>query len=682
MSYLRPGILACVLVAATAAWTSATHAIVLSDFNGTGFEYTFEGFTQTLGPTQVRLADPVNGWGGAGSNFASPLDMRGVLDQYLQVDYTVQPGHGTGQLVLEFYDTADRSVKFSVPTPQSNAGVPRSFTSRSPFSDPDDGIGDFANFDYANVARYNVLGDFGSPNPFDVALDRVAFTPVAPEAYVGRAPDAAWRTQAQQRIDQLRKADLQIALTRPDGTPIEGAAVSIVQQEHAFGFGSAVVGNRLAGNPNATNAIYRQKILELFNTVTLENTLKWPALEGEFGGNFSESIALAALNWAQDNDLQARGHAIVWPGNNNLPQSAIALENDPAAQRQFVLDHVRDIAAKTQGLVKDWDVVNEPRTNRDLLERFGDTVMDEWFAQADAVNDARLFLNEFDIITGNEAYEANRLLYLQQIQGLQQRGVPLDAIGMQGHFRPNTLTDIEQVWAILDGFHDATGLPVAITEFDFETTDRQLQADYLRDFMTAVFAHEAVDEFVMWGFWESAHWRPDAALFDADWTIRPAGQAYLDLVYGQWWTDEALLSAANGSAESRVFQGDYRIEVTVDGQSRVYDVAVGPEGLRLSDVFAASLVGDYNGNGTVEQGDLDLVLNRWGAARDGWYNADGFATVAVDQEELDRVLNQWGSAVTPSFGAVVVPEPGVAMGWVVLTIIGWRGRGCAASRLS
>ena len=174
----------------------------------------------------------------------------------------------------------------------------------------------------------------------------------------------------------------------------------------------------------------------------------------------------------------------------------------------------------------------------------------------------------------------------------------------------------------------------------------------------------------------------DAALFDADWTIRPAGQAYLDLVYGQWWTDESLLSAAGGSAESRVFQGDYQIEVPIDGVSRVYDVAVGPEGLRLSDVFAASLVGDYSGNGTVEQGDLDLVLNSWGAARGDWYNADGFATVAVDQEELDRVLNQWGSAVAPSFGAVVVPEPGVAMGWVVLTIIGWRGRGCAASRLS
>ncbi len=72
----------------------------------------------------------------------------------------------------------------------------------------------------------------------------------------------------------------------------------------------------------------------------------------------------------------------------------------------------------------------------------------------------------------------------------------------------------------------------------------------------------------------------------------------------------------------------------------------------------AALAGDYTGNGAVEQGDLDLVLNHWGGPRGAWENAEGFASGAVDQEELDRVLNNWGSASGPDLsGLASIPEP-------------------------
>ncbi|MEM8782158.1 MAG: endo-1,4-beta-xylanase [Planctomycetota bacterium] len=659
--------------------TGPASAVVLADFNGTRFGYTFEGFTQTPGPTQVRLTDPIDGWGGAGIDPAATIDLRFLRDQYLEVDYTVLPGHGTDLFVLEFYDTANRSVKFNVPTPTAGVGTPRSHTVATPFGSPDDGLGDFANFDFGSIDRFQVLGQFGSPEPFDVAIDQIRFTPDAPEFYEGRDPNAAWRVEADQRIEQLRKADLRIELTRPDGTPIQNAEVRVVQQEHAFGFGSAVAGHRLVGTPSSQERIYRDVVTELFNIVTLENTLKWPALEGEFGPNFSEDIALGALQWAQDRGLDARGHALVWPGNYNLPQSILDLSNDPAAQRQAVLDHVTDLAEKTQGLVRDWDVVNEPRTNRDLLERFGEDVMDEWFAAADAVNDARLFVNEFGILTGNDLNQNNRDQHLQTIQGLQQRGAPIDALGFQSHFSTGDLTDIERVWSILDDFHQGTGLPIVITEFDVNTADEQLQADYLRDFMTAVFAHEAVNELVMWGFWENAHWRPNAALFNADWSIKPAGQAYLDLVFEAWWSDLTLATDDRGDAEARVFHGEHRVEVTVDGETRVYDVTIGPDGLTLRDVFVASLPGDFNGNGRVEQGDLNLVLNNWGRALSdpaaaGWWN--GAPEGVVDQAELNLVLNHWGASTGPDLQGLdtPIPEPAAALGLATALSLGSRRR--------
>ena len=77
------------------------------------------------------------------------------------------------------------------------------------------------------------------------------------------------------------------------------------------------------------------------------------------------------------------------------------------------------------------------------------------------------------------------------------------------------------------------------------------------------------------------------------------------------------------------------------------------------DGIVAGLAGDYNNSGSVEQGDLDLVLNNWGGPRTAGFvaNADGFATANVDQEELDRVLNNWGSSSAPSFEGSAVPEP-------------------------
>ncbi|MEM9752051.1 MAG: PEP-CTERM sorting domain-containing protein [Planctomycetota bacterium] len=78
--------------------------------------------------------------------------------------------------------------------------------------------------------------------------------------------------------------------------------------------------------------------------------------------------------------------------------------------------------------------------------------------------------------------------------------------------------------------------------------------------------------------------------------------------------------------------------------------------------------GDYDGSGSVEQGDLNLVLNNWGRNVDpiadggngvpnGWVNNLPLGT--VDQEELNLVLNNWGSTSTqPVVPAFAVPEPG------------------------
>jgi hypothetical protein len=67
--------------------------------------------------------------------------------------------------------------------------------------------------------------------------------------------------------------------------------------------------------------------------------------------------------------------------------------------------------------------------------------------------------------------------------------------------------------------------------------------------------------------------------------------------------------------------------------------------------------GDYNGNGTVEQADLDLVLLNWGTGGvpGGWVN--DLPEGNIDQAELDGVLLNWGNMAAAGLGGSPVPEP-------------------------
>ncbi|MEM1445481.1 MAG: peroxidase family protein [Planctomycetota bacterium] len=87
------------------------------------------------------------------------------------------------------------------------------------------------------------------------------------------------------------------------------------------------------------------------------------------------------------------------------------------------------------------------------------------------------------------------------------------------------------------------------------------------------------------------------------------------------------------------------------------------------DVFFAAalggLDGDFDGNGAVDQGDLNLVLTNWGTdfsdalPPTGWIG--GGLAGSVDQQELNLVLNGWGSTTAPSFAGFAVPEPAAAL---------------------
>lgn len=232
--------------------------------------------------------------------------------------------------------------------------------------------------------------------------------------------------------------------------------------------------------------------------------------------------------------------------------------------------------------------------------------VDEWWTAADDTTDTELYTNEMGALGG----QWQRSQYLDYIEHLVENDYPIDGIGFMGHHQQQwgQMLDVEDLLSGIDQFAQFD-LPLLVTEFDIEILDRRnaqdvdVQVDYTRDFLTALFSKEAVEGVLSWGFWEDDHWRPSGAYYDSDWTLRENGEQYLDLVFEQWWTDESGETADDGVYATRGFKGDYEITaekgalsgeatVTIDDDTDTVTVELTPPGKK-----GGNGKGNSNGNG-------------------------------------------------------------------------------------
>jgi len=394
----------------------------------------------------------------------------------------------------------------------------------------------------------------------------VASLPSTRFTYAGREPDAAWRKAALARIEQIRKGGFAVRVTDARGQPVSGATVHVAQRRSAFQWGSALQMKRLVQD-SPDNLRYRQLTLELFNAASTENDLKWPVWLDEWEERYSRADTLAGLRWLNAHGFAVRGHVFVWPGRNNLPKEVVALLGTPRQNEipALVLAHIRDEARATRGLIGEWDVLNEPFTNHDLMDALGREIMPAWFKTArEELPGVGLYLNDFsnhDLVTS-----ADHVAHFEQTaRYLIDQGAPLTGLGLQVHFndQPNPP---ERILAVLDRYQAEFHLPVRFTEFDVWTRDEELQADYTRDFLILAFSHPSVVGVQLWGFWESSHWRPAAAMYRADWSEKPNAKVYKSLVLDQWRTRLDGATDAAGAFAGRGFLGDYVVTVDAGGR--------------------------------------------------------------------------------------------------------------------
>ncbi|MHC4325668.1 MAG: endo-1,4-beta-xylanase [Planctomycetota bacterium] len=359
-----------------------------------------------------------------------------------------------------------------------------------------------------------------------------------------------------------------------------GAEVHIKQLRHEFWFGAALSSGAFSGRMSAENQRkYEETFLANFNAAVTENALKWHDMERR-RGQVNYSTVDAILAWTDRHEIPLRGHNIFWGIPNRVQGWLKAMDDETL--HETLKARALDIGRRYRGRFAEYDLNNEMIHANYYADRLGPAItkqMADWVKQADP--GARLFFNDYDILTGNRLDD-----YIKHIRGLLEQGAPMAGIGVQGHlhgenFNPKALQNALNELAKI-------GLPICITEFNMPgqrsvfmkerklkltPAQEQAKAKNLTDYYRSCFAHPAVDGILMWGFWEGANWIRQSSLYRRDWTPTPAAKAYRGLVFEEWWTDSNVKTDANGQCRIRAFYGKY--VVTCGDQTK--EVLLGKE---------------------------------------------------------------------------------------------------------
>jgi GH35 family endo-1,4-beta-xylanase len=366
-------------------------------------------------------------------------------------------------------------------------------------------------------------------------------------SYAGREADAPWRKAALERIEKHRKADLSMTVMGDDGKPVANSEVKLSLHLHAFGFGTAVVAKRLSGE-SEDDKRYREIIDRLFSIVVFENDLK----DGNWSPDFDakrKPQRNAELNqafaWLGERHIPVRGHYLMQVAT---PYNLHDIK-DSAVIRERTLASVKERLKFVKDRVVEWDVINHPIAwnGADMLnKRPGLEQLDrDVFNLARSLTKLPFCVNEDQVFRPGPQCDDT----LTYIQALNAAGLTVHGLGNQAHFHESYLPAPEHLLEVTGRF--AKVVPhQCITEYDIVTTeDEELAADYTRDVLIAVFSHPAYTSFLLWGFWEGSHWKPEAASWNKDWSIRKRGEVLEEWIGSRWRTEVTLKTDANGRVQ-------------------------------------------------------------------------------------------------------------------------------------
>ena len=229
-----------------------------------------------------------------------------------------------------------------------------------------------------------------------------------------------------------------------------------------FLIGVAVAPSSLSGSQSAL-------ILKHFGSLTAENVMK-PALIHPAENRYFWDNADKIVNYAQANGLKMRGHTLLW--HKQTPSWLFKDAAGNTVTKEVLLarlkDHITQVVSRYKGKVYAWDVVNEALDDDDTnfyretdwYKICGEEYIAkafQWAHEADPA--ALLFYNDY-----NTEFPGKRDKVYRLVKQLLDAGVPINGIGLQGHW--NIINPSEKELRDAIDKYASLGLKLQITELD------------------------------------------------------------------------------------------------------------------------------------------------------------------------------------------------------------------------
>lgn len=309
---------------------------------------------------------------------------------------------------------------------------------------------------------------------------------------------------------------------------------------------------------NITVGADRELVLKHFDTITPENLMK-PENMQPTEGSFNYGEADEMIAFANENGLNVIGHTLAWH-----QQSGDWLGQNVGREEAIeqLRAHIYGVAAKYDGEIYSWDVVNEAiadgasmgnnKTWQDCLRetQWLTSIGPDYIALAfqfahEAAPNAKLYYNDYNLNETSKAKIAHAM-----VSELRAAGVPIDGIGMQGHYDIKLKT--ATVEKSLELFSSIEGIEIAVTELDIGMTGGGLDSEAVFKFMQSEQARLYAELFqiykahsdkivrvTFWGYRDDASWRKEylPLLFTSE--LEPKTSFYA-VAYPERWLEEEV----------------------------------------------------------------------------------------------------------------------------------------------
>ena len=248
-------------------------------------------------------------------------------------------------------------------------------------------------------------------------------------------------------------------------TSVRAQEVSTLKDAFAqhFHIGTALNHRHIQGQPEAAMKVLEQH----FNSIVAENSMKSMYLqpkEGEF--QFDQADQFVALG--EKYGMHMVGHTLIW--HSQAPSWFFTDNEGKEVSKEVLIErmrtHIHTVVGRYKGRIHGWDVLNEAVLDNGTWRQspFYKIIGEEFATLAfqfahEADPDAELYYNDYNTAIGSKRDGIVRL-----VQGIQQAGSPIHAVGMQEHHHLQ-FPPLEEVEKSIKAFA-ALGVKVMVTEMD------------------------------------------------------------------------------------------------------------------------------------------------------------------------------------------------------------------------